>query len=194
MLTSRRGTAPALPGVRSAVLVGALIAASIASSGAQAVGFGHSRIVSALGQPLHLEIPVTELTQQEIDSLRATPAPAAAWQAAGMTPPVPLESMQLVLLDGYRPGVKVIQLRSDQAFDQPIVDVLLDIRSASGQQRYQVSLVAHADRMAVQRAGGDTARHPQAIDSRADSVSSGSHAAAGNQIRVRKGDNMFAIA
>src|SRR5690606_41355006 len=53
-----------------------------------------------------------------------------------------LPILRLVLLDGYRPDVKVIQLRSDQPFDQPIVDVLLDIRSASGQQRYQVSLLA----------------------------------------------------
>lgn len=205
MLTSRRGSRPVLPDTKAdpgsafkvrptgRVVFGTLIAASISLSAAQAATFGHSRIVSALGQPLHLEIPVTQLTQQEIETLRAVPAPAAAWREAGMTPPVALDSMRLVLLDGYRPDVKVIQLRSEQAFDRPIVDVLLDVRSASGQQRYQVSLLAHADRHAVARAG-EEARHPRVIDGRGAPAQQGEHPAAGRQIQVRAGDNMFAIA
>lgn len=175
-------------------VLGTLLVASVGLSAAQAATFGHSRIVSAPSQPLHLEIPVTHLTQQEIESLRAVPAPAEAWREAGMTPPVALESMRLVLLDGFRPDVKVIQLRSDQVSDQPIVDVLLDVRSASGQQRYQVSLLAHADTLAVQRAAIDHSRHPRAIDGGGPAVQSGSHTAAGRQVQVRPGDNMFAIA
>ncbi|MFA7670450.1 MAG: FimV/HubP family polar landmark protein, partial [Burkholderiaceae bacterium] len=160
----------------------------------QAATFGHSRIVSALGQPLHVEIPVSQLTQQEIDSLRATPAPASAWREAGMTPPVALDSMRLVLLDGYRSGVKVIQLRSEQAFDQPIVDILLDLRSASGQQRYQVSLLAHADQIAVQRPVVDSSRNARVIDDGGALMPQGRHALDGRQISVQRGDNMFAIA
>lgn len=178
-------------------VVGILIAASLGVSVAQAASFGHSRMLSGPGQPLHLEIPVTQLTPQEIQSLRAVPAPPEAWQAAGMTPPVPLDSMRLVLLDGFRPDVKVIQLRADQATDQPVIDVLLDVRSASGQQRYQVSLLAHADTHAVQRAqtaATDSARHPRVIDGRAASAPATGHPAAGRQIQVRPGDNMFAIA
>ena len=194
MLTSRRGSGSALPAAKVTLLIGTLIAASAALSTVQAAALGHSRIVSAPGQPLHIEIPVTELTQPEIESLRATPAPASAWQAAGMTPPVPLDSMRLMLLDGYRPGVKVIQLRSEQVSGQPIVDVLLDIRSASGQQRYQVSLLAHADPYTLRRAGGETARNPRVIDGRGDPVAPASHPAAGTQIRVQAGDNMFGIA
>lgn len=213
MQMSRRGTGPVIrafhaghergPGLRvrtgrqgsrfSIYLVGSLIAASFCMSAAQAVTFGHSRIVSSLGQPLHLEIPVTQLSPEEIDSLRAVPAPPEAWREAGMTPPVALDSIRLVLLDGYRPDVKVIQLRSDQVFDQPIVDVLLDVRSVSGQQRYQVSLVAYADTHAIQRAGDDSARHPRPIDGRA-ATAPGAHEAAGRQITVRNGDTMFSIA
>jgi len=194
MLMSRRDSGSAVTASKAKYLIGALIGTSIALSTAQAATFGHSRIVSAPGQPLHLEIPVMQLTQQEIESLRATPAPAAAWQEAGMTPPVPLDTIQLVLLDGYRSDVKIIQLRSDQTFDLSIVDVLLDIRTVSGQQRFQVSLLAHADHTAVQRAGGENARSPRIIDGRAGAAMPGSHAAAGLEIRVRPGDNMFAIA
>jgi len=206
MQMSRRGSGPVAPAFEASLelanrdravrqrrtrqmprlLAGTLLATSICLSTAQAANFGHSRIVSALGQPLHLEIPITGLTQQEIDSLRAAPAPLDAWKAAGMSPPVPLESMRLVLLDGIRPDVKLIQLRSDRPFEQSIVDVLLDVRSASGQQRYQVSLVAHADTDAIHRAGVNALDSAQTL--------AGSHAAAGRKISVRRGDNMFAIA
>lgn len=194
MLMLRRGSGSVILASKAELLIGAVIAASAGFSGAHAASFGHSRIVSALGQPLHVEIPVTQLTEQEIVSLHAAPAPAQAWRDAGMTPPVALDSMRLVLLDGYRPGVKVIQLRSHEPFDNSIVDVLLDITSASGQQRYQVSLFAQADRQALVRAGGENARNPRSIDGRADTVPSGSHATAGARIPVRAGDNMFAIA
>lgn len=214
MLMSHRGSGPVAPatqvshglapGARSSgmgqftrTLLGSLIATSLCLSVAQAATFGHSRIVSAPDQPLHLEIPVSQLTQQEINSLRASPAPVEAWREAGMTPPVALESMRLALLDGYRPDTKVIQLRSDQVSDHPIVDVLLDVRSASGQQRYQVSLLAHADRHAVQRVGVQDDRRLRVLDDGAVSASQtapGSHAAAGRAITVRAGDTMFAIA
>lgn len=194
MLTSRRRSGSAVPAFKAELLIGAAIAVTVGLSSAQAATFGHSRIVSALGQPLHVEIPVTQLTEQEIASLHAVPAPAQAWRDAGMTPPVALDSMRLVLLDGYRPGVKIIQLRSPQPFGDSIVDVLLDISSASGQQRYQVSLLAQTDRNAVVRAGGENARHPRAIDGSAAAVPAGTHASAGARIRVRAGDNMFAIA
>lgn len=214
MQMSRRGTGPVIrafdagherghrlrvrtgrQGSRSSLyLVGSLVAASFCMSAAQAVTFGHSRIVSALGQPLHLEIPVTQLTPGEIDSLQAVPAPAKAWREAGMTPPVALDSIRLVLLDGYRADSKVIQLRSDQIFDQPIVDVLLDVRSVSGQQRYQVSLFAYADTHAIQRAGDDSVRHPRPIDGQGAATAPVTHKAVGRRITVRPGDTMFSIA
>lgn len=193
MLMSRRGSGSVFPALKAEFLLGAVIVASAGISGAHAASFGHSRIVSALGQPLHVEIPVTQLTEQEIATLKAVPAPAQAWSDVGMTPPVPLESMRLVLLDGYRPGVKVIQLRSSQPFNAPIVDVLLDITSSAGQQRYQVSLFAQADSNAVVRPGVENARNPRPIDGR-PAAAPGSHSAAGASLRVQPGDTLFAIA
>lgn len=214
MQMSRRGSGPVTPAFPASLervfgdrslrhgrvrrlpryLAGTLMAASVCLSAAQAANFGHSRIVSALGEPLHLEIQVTQLTPQEVDTLRATPAPAEAWHDAGMTPPVPLQSMRLLLLDGYRPDVKVIQLRSDRRFDEAIVDVLLDVRSVSGQQRYQVSLVAQADTQSIQRASSDAGRNLRAIDGLGLPEQASTHPAAGRQITVSAGDNMFAIA
>lgn len=194
MLMSRRGSGRAVPALKVECLIGALVAASIGLPAAQAASFGHSRIVSGMGQPLHVEIPVTELSEPELQTLRARPAPAQAWRDAGMTPPVALESMRLVLLDGYRPDVKVIQLRSEQSFDQPIVDVLIDIQSASGQQRYQVSLVAAADTATVSLPSEDVARNARGLDRGASAQPGAGQHVAGKQIRVRPGDTMFSIA
>ncbi|HWL29891.1 MAG TPA: hypothetical protein VNQ97_13380, partial [Burkholderiaceae bacterium] len=119
-----------------------------------AASFGHSRIVSALGHPLRIDVPVHQLTPDDLRSFNVTTAPAAAWAQAGLTPPVDLTSISLDLADGYTPGSKVIQLRSTEPFDKPVADLLLDVRTASGQQRYQVSLLTHASQDALRSAGG----------------------------------------
>lgn len=182
------------PGRLSQLIAASLFTATFCITSAEAASFGHSRILSAPGEPLLLEIPVAQLDPQEIDSLRAMPAPAEAWRAAGMTPPVPLESMRLVLLDGLRPDVKVIQLRSSHPVSQPIVDVLIDVRSVTGQQRYQVSLVAHADTNVILRPESGRLKDARVIDGKGALVPAAGQAPAGRQIVVRPGDTLFAIA
>lgn len=165
-------------------LVGALAAALLLCPPAYAASFGHSRIVSNLGQPLGIDIPVSQLSADELRTLVVTPAPMSAWQQAGLTPPVDLADLRVHVIDGYTAGAKVIQLRSSQAFDRPVADVLLDVRTSTGQQRYQVSLLAQggtvpgaAQRSSELRAGSNTGA-PKA----------------GYTIKVRRGDTMFAIA
>lgn len=166
-------------------LVGALAAALISCPSAYAASFGHSRIVSGLGQPLGIDIPVSQLSADDLRSLAVTPAPLSAWQQAGLTPPVALSDMRLQVVDGYTAGIKVIQLRSSTPFDQPIADVLLDVRTAAGQQRYQVSLLAH---------GGAVSAAAQRSSSLRDPSGAAASAQAGYTIKVRRGDTMFAIA
>src|SRR5690606_9579189 len=122
-------------------LIGALAAALLVCSAAQAASLGHARVVSALGEPLLINVPIIELTADDLRTLAVSPAPEAAWAQAGLTPPVDLKTLQLRLADGYTPGTKVVQLRSSQVFDKAVADLLLDVRTASGQQRYQVSLL-----------------------------------------------------
>ena len=166
-------------------LVGALAAALISCPSAYAASFGHSRIVSGLGQPLGIDIPVSQLSADDLRSLAVTPAPLSAWQQAGLTPPVALSDMRLQVVDGYTAGIKVIQLRSSTPFDQPIADVLLDVRTAAGQQRYQVSLLAH---------GGAASAAAQRSSSLRDPSGAAASTQAGYTIKVRRGDTMFAIA
>src|SRR5690606_8132287 len=173
--------------------VGALAAAMLIGSSAHAASFGHSRIVSALGQPLRIDVPVTQLSAADLRSISVAPAPAAAWAQAGLTPPVDLGSLQASVADGFSAGSKVIRVRSTQAFDKPVADLLLDVRTASGQQRFQVSLLTHAAQ------GSHAARMQSQGAVRAGASASGSAAIAtapSSQatLAVRRGDTMFAIA
>lgn len=176
--------------VNTKPLVGALAAALLACSTSYAAGFGHSRVVSALGQPLRIDVPITQLSPDDLRSLAVRPAPAADWKQAGLVPPVDLASLQLRLVDGYTPGTKVLQLHSSQVFDRPVADLLLDVRTASGQQRYQVSLLTQAG--------------PESVAAQRSSALRASGSSAGGQggiqqapqkaIHVKPGDTMFAIA
>jgi pilus assembly protein FimV len=159
-----------------------------------AASLGHSRIVSAPGQPLRIDLPVNQLTPDDLRSFNVTTPPASAWAQAGLTPPVDLTSISLDLVDGYTPGSKVIQLRSTDPFNKPVADLLLDVRTASGQQRYQVSLLAHASQDALRSASGAT----QGAEVRGATASAAGQPAnrrlLRGMIRVKKGDTMFAIA
>src|SRR5690606_33470580 len=120
---------------------------------------------------------VSQLSPADLRSFSAAPAPAAAWQQAGLTPPVDLATMQVKLVDGYAPGSKLIQVSSSQVFNKPVADILLDVRTATGQQRFQVSLLTHTGLDIVSPAG--TAAGAQALPA---------------AILVKRGDTMVAIA
>lgn len=173
--------------------VGALAAAMLIGSSAHAASFGHSRIVSALGQPLRIDVPVTQLSAADLRSISVGPAPAAAWAEAGLTPPVDLGSLQATVADGFSAGSKVIQVRSSQAFDKPVADLLLDVRTASGQQRFQVSLLTHAAQ-GSQPARVQSQGAVSAGASAPGSVAIPNARPSRGTITVRRGDTMFAVA
>src|SRR5690606_31608779 len=164
-------------------LVGALAASLLICPAVHAATFGHSRVVSAPGQALRIDVPVVQLSADDLRSFSAHPAPMSAWSEAGLVPPVDLGTLTATLSDGYAPGSKIIQLRSTQAFNKPVADVLLDIQTASGRQRYQVSLLTRSNASIELAAVG-------AASASADSAG----LTAGQRIRVRDGDTLFAIA
>ncbi len=194
MHTSRRASPSAKLIFKTKPLMGALTAALFICSAAQAASFGHSRIVSAPGQPLRIDVPVSQLSADDLRSLSVRAAPAAAWAEAGLTPPVDLGGLQARLADGFAPGSKVIEVRSSQTFDKPVADLLLDVRTASGQQRFQVSLLTHASPDAIRPAAaayrGPSGAYEPAVGAWTGESSSRQRTA----IRVKPGDTMFAIA
>ncbi len=157
------------------------------ASATLAAELGHARLVSGVGQELRIVIPVVGLNQADLQAFEVVVAPAADWQQAGLTPPVALESLTIKLQpDDLNSERMLLQISSSQAFDQRLADLLLDIKTASAQQRYQVSLI-NPNQLAL-----DSIQKAQA----APALSSGakSQAAVSNDsISVRPGDTMFAI-
>src|SRR5690606_36629234 len=122
---------------------GALALAFMAGGVAQASSFGHARLVSGSGEPLLILVPISGLTDADLQALSARPAPAPDWAQAGLTPPVPLDSLSVSVGPDVRPGGRrILRVGSSQAFSGNLADLLLDVRTATGEQRYQVSLVA----------------------------------------------------
>ncbi len=155
---------------------------------AHAASIGHSRLVSAPGQPLHINVPLRDLSQADLQSLRVDVAPATAWQQAGLVPPVELSSLRLSIDEGFTPKSRVVQIRSSQPFDGPVADLLLQVATAAGSQQYQVSLLTHS---APPAAAGQAAPTPAggAVAGSAAATTAGA-----GSIAVRRGDTLFALA
>lgn len=159
-------------------------ALALAAASVHAATVGHSRLVSLQGQPLHITVQLRDLAPGDVDSLSVSLPPGAQWAQAGLTPPAPLSALSVSIQNGYSPGTRSVQIRSSTILDKPVVDLLIDLRTASGQQRHQVSLLAQGsvDAVAPPAAAG-----------------SGASGAVGpepvlSSIPVRKGDTLFALA
>src|SRR5690606_32988246 len=107
-----------------------------AATGAYAATFGHSRIVSHTGEPFVVQVPVFGLTQQDAQALAARVAPEADWKQAGLVPPVDLGSLKVLVEPGAQAASRVLRVQSSQPFDGALADLLLDVQTASGRQRY----------------------------------------------------------
>jgi len=144
---------------------------------AHAFEFGHARLLSSVGQTLRADIPIVQLSAQELADLQVRVAPEAAWRQAGLTPPVDLSSLQVRVADGLTEGVRIARLTSDQAFTGAVADFLIDVQTVTGVQRHQVSMLAQ--------------RHALTL---ADGVADASSDARPAGIAVRRGDTLFFIA
>ena len=167
-----------------------VVAAATFSTAAHAMSLGHSRLLSPVGQPLRIQTPISGLSAQDIQSLSVTIAPATAWQESGLVPPVDLSSMQVAVIDGVKDGSKLIIVSSPQALSSGLADILMVVRSASGQIQHQVSLLAPAD---LQVAAAAVAQ----VNHRLGAVAAGAKPlgnVSGQSIRVRQGDTLMSLA
>ncbi|MGB6154436.1 MAG: FimV/HubP family polar landmark protein [Castellaniella sp.] len=178
------------------LLSGVLTLAAFAAGSVQAASIGHARLASASGQPLLILVPVQGLSDADIPVLSAKPAPAADWTRVGLTPPVALNTLSVGVTPGSGgAGQRVLKITSPQLFSGSLADLLLDVQTASGHQRYQVSLLAPAPLTAQAPAGQSAPVTPAASASTTQATPATSvRRVPQGSIRVRKGDTMFAIA
>ncbi|HEY9397895.1 MAG TPA: FimV/HubP family polar landmark protein [Burkholderiales bacterium] len=96
-----------------------------------AAGLGKLSVLSALGQPLKVEIDVVALQKGESDSLNARIASADAFRQAGVEYGAVIPQIRAAV-EHRNDGRAIISLKSQQPIDEPFVDVLVELNSASG--------------------------------------------------------------
>ncbi|GLQ96594.1 FimV/HubP family polar landmark protein [Dyella mobilis] len=105
-----------------------LMALALGSTQAAAVELGQAHVKSALGQPLLVDIPVTQASSDELQTLRAQLASSDAFaKIGGERPTIPLQFS--VADEG---GHKVIRVTSSSPVDDPYLDLLVEVTSGTG--------------------------------------------------------------
>lgn len=92
---------------------------------------GGMRVQSALGEPLRAQLSLGELTAEELSSVNAGFASAAVYLAAGITANPILSNVQ-ISIDSSVPNNVVVNLTSTSPMSEPFLDMLLEIKWASG--------------------------------------------------------------
>ncbi len=99
-------------------------------SSANATGLGKLTVLSALGQPLRAEIELTSPNKDEIGSLVPKLASADAFRQASIDLNPALLSLRFSV--EQRGSGFVIRVSSNQAMNEPFVDMLLELNSSNG--------------------------------------------------------------
>ena len=107
-----------------------LFLATLASH-AMALQLGRPQIQSKLGEPLKLEVQVSDLSAQEAQEFQANLANATVYQAAKIGRVAGLDNVRVTLV---RKGddLYLLQFQGAEAISEPYVDLLLEFRWASG--------------------------------------------------------------
>ena len=114
--------------VATATLLGSM---ALAPLSAWSLTLGGMRVQSALGEPLRAQLSLGALTPEELDSVNAGFAPAAIYQAAGITANPVLNDVR-ISIDKSTPSNVVVNLSSNSPMSEPFLDMLLEIKWASG--------------------------------------------------------------
>ena len=127
---------------RKSLQLGAALGLTLAvSTQAFALRAGHGRVDSVSGAALRVSIPLLEVPAADVPTLQVKLAVASAWAKAGLTPPVGLDSMTVSVEPGFSKDSRTLVLRSNQVSDKQIIDVLVDVSSASGSTQIQSSFL-----------------------------------------------------
>jgi pilus assembly protein FimV len=142
----------------------------------KALGLGDIRVDSALNEPLSAQIDIVGATREELVELTAKVANREMFQRYGADRPSFLATATFkVGLDSL--GRPVLNVRSAEAFTDPVINFLVDLRWGKGELIREYSLLldpagfSSAPRVAVAAPVSDPARLP-AVAPSTDAVSS----------------------
>ena len=98
---------------------------------AMALQLGRPQIQSKLGEPLKLEVQVSDLSAQEAQEFQANLANATVYQAAKIGRVAGLDNVRITLVR-KSDDLYLLQFQGAEAISEPYVDLLLEFRWASG--------------------------------------------------------------
>lgn len=130
---------------RGVARAGVLLGIVLAVWPAHALRLGSASALSAVGEPLRLEIQVAGLSEAQAAAVKVDLAPASAFRAAAMDYPDVLEGAEVVLAQGGD-GRPVLRVSSSRPARQPYLDLIVQARWPSGrlERQYTVLLEARA--------------------------------------------------
>jgi pilus assembly protein FimV len=108
-----------------------LIATAIAMLplGSHAAGLGAIHVFSGIGQPLRAEVELSA-TSEELQSLSARVAPPEAFKQASLQYTSAMTALRLAV--ERRGNGAVVRITSDRPFNEPFVDLLIELNWAAG--------------------------------------------------------------
>lgn len=108
-------------------------------SGAEAAGLGKLTVLSALGQPLRAEIELTSVTKDDIGNLAPRLANLETFRQAKVDFNPVLSSLRFDIEE--RGSRQFVLITSPQAINEPFLEVLVELTSASGRLVRDYSLL-----------------------------------------------------
>lgn len=173
-----------------------LLALALGSTQAAALQLGQVQVKSALGQPLLAEIPLTPDSPAELRNLSAKLASPEDFARAGITgrPNIPLQ-FNIVNVGGQR----MIRITSAVAVNDPYLDLLVEVDSASSSSVREFPILLDppgtAPSTAATRAPARPASTPRPAPAASAAPASQSTAAGNGQYGpVQRGQTLSAIA
>ena len=183
------------------------IGLAFSAPAAYGAGLGRINVQSALGQPLRAEVEVTSVSREEAASLAVRLASATAFRQANLDYNPALTGLRLSL--SQRGDSYVIRISSPNAVNEPYLDLLLELTSATGRvlREYTILLDPPALRAAPDvvapaagRAAGQAAASPAPAPAAAAAPAAPRPAAtvpaspAASTYEVKRGDTLGSIA
>ncbi len=101
----------------------------LGAAGAQAMGLGEPVVRSHLNQPLQAEIPILDVSPEELESLRARLADAQTFERLGYSLGALSGGIQVRIENGRRPR---ILLTSKNPIQDPLLGVVLELQGLDG--------------------------------------------------------------
>jgi len=116
----------------------ALTAAVIVPLGAQALGLGEARVESFLNQPLDVRMRLLDVSDDDLDSLTVTPASPEDFERLGLMSNSLALGVQIEVDRSVSPPV--VRVTSARPVSDPVVQLLVDARWASGRMLREYTL------------------------------------------------------